>query len=196
MNSHFENQVFERGKQPLPRFGGATFALKFRFMRLAWALSWFLLAAWTPPSFTPWRAWILRRFGANVHPTAHVRSSTKIWWPGNLTMGRHASIGPGVICYNVAEVTIEDHAIVSQRAHLCTGTHDVDDAGFPLKSRPITVGSNAWIAAEAFVGPGVVVGAGAVPAPRVVAFSSLDPWTIYVGNPAKALRGRNKAAAA
>lgn len=111
-------------------------------------------------------------------------------------MGRHASMGPGVICYNVAEITIEDFAIVSQRSHLCTGTHDVNDPGFPLKSRPIAIESNAWIAAEAFVGPGVVVGEGAVLGARGVAFGKLDPWTIYVGNPAKAVKNRNRDAAA
>ena len=196
MRSRYSDPTFDSTAQPLPRVGGATFAFRFRLMRLFWTICWILLASWTPSFLYPWRGWLLRRFGARIHSTAIVRSSVKIWWPGNLTMGRHASMGPGVICYNVAEITLEDFAIVSQRSHLCTGTHDVNDPGFPLKSRPISIGSNAWIAAEAFVGPGVVFGEGAVLGARGVAFSKLDPWTIYVGNPAKAVKTRNRDAAA
>ncbi|MBA8878914.1 putative colanic acid biosynthesis acetyltransferase WcaF [Phyllobacterium myrsinacearum] len=136
---------------------------------------------------------MLKRFGAQIHPTAIVRGSVRIWWPGNLVMGQHASMGPGVLCYNVANVTLGDFSIVSQRAHLCTGTHDVDDEDFPLVSLPITIQANAWIAAEAFVGPGVAVGEGAVLGARAVAARTLLPWTIYVGNPAKPVRLRHAA---
>ncbi|MFJ7356874.1 putative colanic acid biosynthesis acetyltransferase [Phyllobacterium sp. NPDC097923] len=190
MRSRFADTALDTSGEPLPRFGGATFALRFRLMRLSWMICWTLLAAWTPSPCSRWRIWLLRRFGARIHPTAIVRGSARIWWPGNLVMGQHASMGPGVLCYNVAEITFGDFAIVSQRAHLCTGTHDVDDSDFPLTSRSIIIEANAWVAAEAFVGPGVVIGEGAVLGARAVAARALDPWTIYVGNPAKPVRPR------
>jgi len=135
---------------------------------------------------------LLRLFGAKIHSTAIVRSSARIWWPGNLTMGAHASIGPGVICYNVAEIVLDDFAIVSQRAHLCTASHDVHDPDFPLVARPIRIGRRAWIAAEAFVGPGVTAGEGSVLAARGVAVRDLDRWTIHAGNPARAVKTRTR----
>lgn len=178
------------GQSPL--LGGATFELRHRLARVAWSTCWLLFARWTPPQLQPLRRLVLRAFGADIHPTAMVRSSVKIWWPGNLKMGVRASMGPGAICYNVAPVTIEDFAIVSQRAHLCTGTHDIDDPDFPLRARPISIGRSAWVAAEAFVGPGVRIGQGAVLAARAVTFRSLDDWTVYGGNHAKPLRSRKK----
>ncbi|OWV84515.1 putative colanic acid biosynthesis acetyltransferase [Rhizobium sp. R693] len=180
----------------LPRFGGATFSLKFRAMRLLWTVCWALLAAWTPSLMNKWRLWLLRRFGARIHSTACVNGRARIWWPGNLIMGEFASIGPDAICYNIARVTIGDHAIVSQRAHLCTGTHDIQDSRFPLVSRPITLQANCWIAAEAFVGPNVIVGEGAVLGARGVTAKSLEAWTVYVGNPARPVGRRNHEAAA
>jgi putative colanic acid biosynthesis acetyltransferase WcaF len=175
-----------------PLLGGPTFALRFRLMRLAWLVAWRCLAAWTPSPFHPWRNRLLRLFGAKLDPTAIVHGSTVIWWPGNLTMGPNASMGPGVICYNVAPITLEAMAIVSQRAHLCTGTHDIQQPAFPLVARPIVLRRNAWIAAEAFVGPGMEVGEGAILGARGVAVRALEPWTVYAGNPARAVASRRQ----
>lgn len=173
-----------------PKLGGPTFSLRNRLLRGLWTVCWLLLARWTPPQMLPLRRALLILFGARIHPTANIRSSARIWWPAHLVMGEHASIGPGVICYNVARVTIGDFADVSQRAHLCSASHDIDDAGFRLVARPIHIGRQAWIAAEAFVGPGVSAGRGAVLGARGVTFRDLDDWTVYAGNPARPIRKR------
>lgn len=196
MLSRYEDPTFEPRSVPLPRFGGATFALRFRLQQLLWRLAWAVLASWTPPPLRGWRRFLLRCFGAQVHPTAVISASVRIWWPGHLVLGRHSSLGPGVICYNVAPITLEDFSSVSQRAHLCTGSHDIHDSRFPLISRPIVLERDAWVAAEAFVGPGVTVGEGAVLGARGVAARSLQPWTVYIGNPCKAVGSRSELAAA
>jgi putative colanic acid biosynthesis acetyltransferase WcaF len=99
-------------------------------------------------------------------------------------------IGPGVTCYSMAPIRICAHAIVSQGAHLCAGTHDIDDPHFQLVARPIKIGPNAWVAAEAFVGPGVIVEEGAVLGARGVAFKDLSAWSVHAGNPARFIRQR------
>ncbi|MHA6686490.1 LbetaH domain-containing protein [Mesorhizobium sp. A556] len=173
-----------------PKLGGQTFGLRHRALRLCWMICWTLFARWTPPQMNGLRRALLQLFGAQIHPTARIRSSARIWWPGNLVVGAHASLGPGVICYNIARIVVRDFADVSQRAHLCTGTHNIDDPDFRLIAKPIMIGQQAWIAAEAFVGPGVTVGCGAVLGARGVAFRDLDDWTVYAGNPAKPIRKR------
>ncbi|MDX3973389.1 putative colanic acid biosynthesis acetyltransferase [Shinella sp.] len=192
MKSRYDDPGLDTLGLAAPLLGGPTFALRFRLMRLAWLVAWRCLAAWTPSPFHPWRNLLLRLFGAKLDPTAIVHGSTVVWWPGNLTMGPNASMGPGVICYNVAPVTLEAMAIVSQRAHLCTGTHDIQQPAFPLVARPIVLRRNAWIAAEAFVGPGMEVGEGAVLGARGVAVRALEPWTVYAGNPARAVASRRQ----
>jgi putative colanic acid biosynthesis acetyltransferase WcaF len=175
-----------------PRLGGPTFSLRNRAARALWIVTWKLLASWTPPPLKAWRRLLLRLFGAKLHPTANVRGTTRIWWPGNLEMGPYASLGPDVICYNVARVTLEAGASVSQRAHLCSAGHDIDDIAFPLVARPIVIGRNAWVAAEAFVGPGVRIEEGAVLGARAVTVRDLAAFTVYVGNPARAVRQRSR----
>jgi putative colanic acid biosynthesis acetyltransferase WcaF len=90
----------------------------------------------------------------------------------------------------MAPIRIGAGAIVSQGAHLCAGSHDITSPVFQLTTRPISIGAKAWIAADAFVGPGVDVGEGAVLGARGVAFRSLEPWGVYAGNPAQRIKQR------
>jgi putative colanic acid biosynthesis acetyltransferase WcaF len=170
--------------------GGPSFSLGHRLYRALWALSWFTLAAWTPPPLHAWRRLLLRVFGAKLASGARVYASARVWYPPNLTMDAFACLGPRVICYCMAPIRLGEYAIASQGSHLCAGTHDIRDPHFQLIARPIAIGARAWIAAEAFVGPGVTVGDGAVLGARAVAMRDLDPWTLYGGHPAQSLGPR------
>jgi putative colanic acid biosynthesis acetyltransferase WcaF len=169
---------------------GASFSLGNRLFRAAWGVAWFLLASWTPPPMHSWRRLILRVFGAKIASTAGVYGSARIWNPANLEVGHYAFIGPRVIVYSMAKISFASYSLASQGAHICAGTHDIEDVNFQLVARPITIGARAWIAAEAFVGPGVTIGEGAVLGARGCAFGDLSPWTVYGGNPARPLKAR------
>ena len=79
---------------------------------------------------------------------------------------------------------------ISQRAHLCAGTHDHTDPSMPLQRLPIVIGDQVWICADAFVGPGVTIGEGALVGARAVAVKDVEPWQIVAGNPARPIRKR------
>ena len=95
-------------------------------------------------------------------------------------MGDRACLANDVICYSMAPISIGRDAIVSQGAHLCAGTHDYDDPSFRLVVKDITVGDRAWVCADAFIGPGVVVGKGAVIGARSVVTRDMPEWTVYL----------------
>ncbi|MFC7703157.1 acetyltransferase [Plastorhodobacter daqingensis] len=172
-------------------FGGVpTFTLRHRLSRALFQLVWMLCARWTPPPAWRWRRLILRAFGAEMAPDAVVYASARIWLPRNLSMGAKSVIGPRCTIYCMDRIEIGRRAVISQGAHLCSGSHDVDDPGFALVTQPIRIGDHAWICAEAFVGPGVIVGKGAVLGARGVAFRDLPDWTVHAGNPARQLRRR------
>jgi putative colanic acid biosynthesis acetyltransferase WcaF len=173
-----------------PLEGGQTFPLRFLVIRTLWDVTWLLLGAWTPPPLAAWRRLILRLFGAKVSSTALVYGSTRIWYPGHLELRDYCQVGPGATLYTMAKITIGEYAIVSQGAHLCTGSHDIESEFFQTIAKPIHINPRAWIAADAFVGPGVVVGEGAVLGACGVAFRDLEPWTVYAGNPAKLIKPR------
>jgi putative colanic acid biosynthesis acetyltransferase WcaF len=190
--SNSQIEIYGRKQTSHPMKGDATFTLQHRIFRLLWQISWLLFAAWTPSFLWRWRGYVLRLFGASIHKSAIVRGSVRIWWPANLVMDAHSSLGPGVICYNVSQITLSAYAIVSQRAHLCAAGHNIDQHDFPLTAAPIKIGACAWVAAESFVGPGVTIGEGAVLGARAVSFRDMEPWMVYVGNPAKRVRCRRQ----
>jgi putative colanic acid biosynthesis acetyltransferase WcaF len=80
--------------------------------------------------------------------------------------------------------------MVSHRAHLCAGTHDFNCPNLPLLKPPIKIENQAWICTDAFVGPGVTVGEGAIVGARAVVTKDIAPWAIMAGNPAKCIKQR------
>lgn len=182
--------MLDAGQDGDPFDRAPSFSLRHRLFRLFWRVMWLLLAAWTPAPLHRWRIALANLFGANIHSTAFLYGSVNIWYPPHLTMGSRATLGPGVNCYCMAPIRIGEDAVVSQRAHLCSGTHNFRDPKFQITARPIVIGAKSWVCTEAFVGPGVTVGEGVVLAARGVAFRDLDAWTVYVGNPAAAKGSR------
>jgi putative colanic acid biosynthesis acetyltransferase WcaF len=172
------------------RTGGPSFALGNRLARALWQTCWLLLASWTPPPLHRWRALLLRLFGARLGHNCRVHASARVWLPANLEMGDNVLIGPGALLYNQGRIVIGSDSVVSQDAYLCASTHDVEDPYFQLLLRPILLGERCWVAAQAFVGPGVSMGDGAILSARAVLFEDADAWAIYRGNPAVRLRPR------
>lgn len=169
-----------------------SFSLANRMLRVVWMITWTCLCRFTPPPLWAWRRLVLRLFGARIGDDAKIYGSARIWLPGNLDLGRGAMLGRGVNCYNQGRIAIGAGSVVSWNATLCSSSHDFDDPGFPLVLRPIRIGTEVWIAAEAFVGPGVSVEDGAVLGACSVAMRDLEGWALYSGNPAQKIRDRPK----
>lgn len=169
------------------------FSFRHKMLRLAWGVVWLLAASWTPRQLVRWRRFLLRSFGASMGERTDVRGSARVWYPPWLTMENSTILAEGVICYNMAPITVHENTVVSQRAFLCAGTHDYTRGDLPLVTRPIEIGPDAWVCAEAFVGPGAVVSRGCVVGARAVVNGRLDPWSVYAGNPARRVRERKLA---
>ena len=157
--------------------------------RALWALATPLFR-FSPRPLFGWRRMILRLFGAKVGEDAHIYPTARVYLPWNLTIGAQASIGEWALIYNLGPVTVGEKATISHRAHVCAGTHDYRDATLPLLRLPIHIGAQAWICADAFVGPGISIGEGAIVGAAAVAVNDVPPWTIVAGNPARTIKRR------
>lgn len=161
--------------------------------RLLW---WWVYTLLFRPSGMPfgvcykWRNCLLRMFGAKIAKTAVVHASAKIWAPWNLEMDEYACIDDNVDVYSVNRIVLGKHATVSQKAFLCTASHNIYSKEHELTNAPIVIGDNAWVAAGAFVGMGVVIGEGAVVGARAAVFKDVEAWSIVGGNPAVFIKKR------
>lgn len=143
--------------------------------------------------FNSWRIFLLKLFGADITFKSGVYSSVKIWAPWNLKMGNNAWLGPNVVCYNQALVTLEDNVTVSQYTYLCTAGHRTDmlnDNECGLIIAPISLHKGCWIGTKAFLGMGIEVGEYAIVGATASVYKDVDAFTIVGGNPAKFIKKR------
>ena len=127
---------------------------------------------------------LLRWFGATVGRGVVIRGNVNITFPWRLALGDHVWLGEEVHILSLAQVTIESHVCVSQRAFLCTGSHDHGKETFDLITRPIVLREGCWVCAMAFIGPGVEVGRGSRVGAGSVVSRDVPPFVAVRGNPA------------
>lgn len=148
------------------------------------------LFAWTPRPFWAWRRFVLRTFGAQIGREVQVYPTAKITIPWNLKIGDFSAVGDGAILYALGPITLGENVTISQHAHLCAGSHDYTDPAMPLIKPSINIGDDVWICADAFVGPGVAIGARSIIAARGVVVRDVLCGTIVAGNPARPIKQR------
>ncbi|MBY0307216.1 MAG: hypothetical protein K2Q09_00595 [Phycisphaerales bacterium] len=158
--------------------------------RVAWMLLGAPVFRCTFHNWYGLRAAWLRLFGARIAAHVRVRPSVRVEQPWNLTIGENSSVGDRAILYCLGKVTVGANVSISQGAHVCAGTHDYRRPQMPLVRAPITIQDDAWVAADAFVGPGVTVGHGAILGARGVAMRNLEAGWVYAGNPAVKVKER------
>jgi putative colanic acid biosynthesis acetyltransferase WcaF len=132
----------------------------------------------------------LRAFGARIGVGVTIKPQVKITFPWKLTIGDHVWLGEECWLLNLERIVIGSNVCISQRAFVCTGSHNYKSLTFDLIVKPVTLEDGCWIGASAWVGPGVIVGTHAVLTARSVASNNLEPYGIYRGNPAVFLRPR------
>lgn len=170
---------------------GPSFSLKNRLARVVWNMVEAVFFRFSPKPFHTWRSFLLRLFGAKVGKNVHVYPGVKIWAPWNLDLEDECGIGNGVILYSQDKIRVGYRAVISQGTHVCAGTHDYDEPGFKLITKPVWIGAHAWIAAEVFIHPGIIISEGCVIGARSVVTKNMPAWTVCAGHPCKPIKDRN-----
>ncbi len=172
------------------RLRPAIISGKNKMARALWSIVYLFLFRPSPRVFHVWRAFLLRCFGADIGSSVRIYPSARIWAPWNLVMQDGSCLGEYVDCYSVARILLQKNAVVSQYSFLCAASRDISSLEKPLVVGDITLAENAWVAADVFVGPGVVIGEAAVVSARASVFKDVEAWTVVAGNPAVFVKRR------
>jgi putative colanic acid biosynthesis acetyltransferase WcaF len=157
--------------------------------RVLWGGGRWLIRLSPRPCFG-WRRFILRLFGARVGAHVNIYPSTHLYMPWNVEIGEWSALGEDVFVYSLGKVSIGKSVTLSYRAHVCAGTHDLNDPTLPLLKPPVTIEDGVWVGTEAFIGPRVRVGRAAVVGARAVVVKDVAPLDIVAGNPARPISRR------
>lgn len=155
---------------------------------------WFLINAWflqnpANPS-SALKKFLLRLFGAKIGKGVLLKPSINVKSPWFLEIGDYTFIGERVWLDSLAPVHIGSNVCISQDCYICCGNHDWTDPAFGKTVTPITIEDGAWIATRATLLPGAHVASHAVIASGAVLAHPTEPFMIYAGNPAKAVKKR------
>ena len=172
--SKFNNADFDRGAS--------------RVKEAIWTVAKCLFFAHSLPVPSRWKRVLLRAFGAEIGQGVIIRSRVDISFPWRLRIGDHAWLGSDVCILSLAVVEVGRNACISQRAFLCTGSHQFDSPHFDLFTEPIRIGESVWVCAQSFIGPGVTIGAGSRCLPGSVVVKDVESGSTVAGVPARPLR--------
>jgi len=158
--------------------------------RVLWATLAKPVFQFLPRPCGAFRVLLLRTWGARIGRRCHLEPGIKVLLPWNLEFGDDVAVGRDVELLNFAPVRIHSMTVVSQHSYLCTGTHDYTHPHFPLRFAPVVIGSECWVAARSFIGPGVTIGNGAVIGACSVVTKDLPEWMVCAGNPCRPIKRR------
>jgi putative colanic acid biosynthesis acetyltransferase WcaF len=160
------------------------------FVRMCWILinTLFVQCKWNPSSHL--RILLLRLFGAKIDRGVVIKPGVNVKYPWHLSVGDYAWVGENVWIDNLTQVSIGNHACISQGAYLLTGNHDFTKNTFDLIVKSVTIEDGVWIGAKAIVCPGVTCRSHSVLTAAAVATNDLQPYTIYSGTPAQTVKQR------
>lgn len=166
------------------------YGMGYKIKSRLWGMVNHTLFRWTPFFMRRTRVMMLKACGANIAWNCSVSGRATIVDPWNLTMGALSSIDDDCCIRCRGRVAIGEKTCISRGVDLLSGSHDISSPNFELKTAPINIGNNVWIATKALVGMGVSIGDGAVIGAKACVFKDVEPWTVVGGNPARKIKER------
>lgn len=161
-----------------------------RFKQTLWYFTniLFFANAFNPSSSL--KCMLLKWFGARLGKQVVIKPGVNIKYPWKLTIGDHVWIGEKVWIDNLAEIVIGNNVCISQGAMLLTGNHNYKKMSFDLIVKKIVLEDGVWLGAQTVICPGVTARGHCVLTVGSVITKDMEPFTIYSGNPAVAVKSR------
>ena len=167
--SNFDNVSFNRGSS--------------KIKELLWILFSELSFNYIPFPIYKIRNYILKLFGAKIGRHVVFKPKSKILFPWRLKVGTNSWIGEGAWLVNYDNVIIGSNVVISQRALLCTGSHDWSSPRFTLITKPIIIKDGSWISANVTIMPGVTIEKNCIITAGSVVTKNMPENMICSGNP-------------
>lgn len=119
--------------------------------------------------------------------------------PQKLKCGRRVFMGRGVQLICGGGITIGDQVMLAPGVRIISNGHRFDRTDIPMRAqglyeKPVVIGNDVWIGADAIVLPGVTIGDGVVVAAGSMVTKDLPSYVLAAGMPARVIRSRKPSA--
>ncbi len=116
---------------------------------------------------------------------------------GSITIGSNCSVNDFCVFYGHGGLTIGNDVRIATHTVIVAADHNFSDPDRLIReqgveAKPITIGDDVWIGANACILGGVEIGRGSVIGAGSVVTQSVPPMSIAVGNPAKVVKQRGE----
>lgn len=185
-----DKNIFDRLRAAEVLYGGAADCPEVSKVLVECADACFEINA-VRPSEKERRERLFRRLLGSVGEHFVIHSPFRCDFGFNIHVGENFIGNFNLSILDEAEVRIGDNVMIGPNCSLITITHDLDpeERGKGLmQAKPISIGDNAWIAANVVVLPGVNIGANAIVGAGSVVTRDVPPDVIVAGNPARIIK--------
>ena len=123
-----------------------------------------------------------------------IASGATFWSRKKISIGNHVFINSGCKI-GQGEIIIKDYVKIAFNVTIVAQNHQYQDWSKPIysqgyKEEKIIINEDVWIAANAVVLPGVIIGRGAIIGAGAVVTKDVPPFAIVGGVPAKIIKYR------
>lgn len=112
----------------------------------------------------------------------------------NIKMGKMCSPGSNVNQYIQAnqKIIMGDNVLMGPGSKIVSANHDPSDYTKHIDSKPIKIGSNVWIGADAVILPGVTIGDNVIIGAGAIVTKDIPSDSVAAGNPCKVIKSKEK----
>ena len=136
----------------------------------------------------PVRSALLSAHVGAIGKSCAIRAPIYVDYGVNIYVGDRVFMNYGCVLLDVCRIEIGAGSQIGPAVQIVTADHPRDPAvraaGLEM-GRPIRIGKNVWIGAQAVILPGVTIGAGAIVGAGSIVTRDVPPNATVVGNPAR-----------
>jgi acetyltransferase-like isoleucine patch superfamily enzyme len=138
---------------------------------------------------------VLKVFLQKLNGFSYISPSVEILHMKNISIGSNFACNSGTYLNGIGKLVIGDDVLIGSNVTISSGKHPIDNLSVPIFHVPtiplqITIENGVWIGAGAVILPGVRLKEGSVIGANAVVIQDTEPYSVYVGVPAKFLRRR------
>lgn len=122
---------------------------------------------------------------SDICPTFHCDVGT------NIHLGKRPRINYDCVFLDSADIWIGDYVMIAPKVCIITPGHNFppeDRRNIKTLAKPVRIGDDVWIGANATILPGVTIGNGAIIGAGAVVTHDVPAGETWVGNPARRIR--------